>query len=276
MKLLWILGTTLALFVARGAARAQDSSEPDSLAHLGWGSPIAFRDGAASLAPGARFASAPVLFGHDVAPRLEAVGYRPRSHAPAGGHAHAAPVQIHAGFFEPEGNGPTRFAFGFRGGPAIDEHLQLGFGTDWYHESESRRVVVGQSLQGGQPIAVTRVLASASSDLLPFQAFLQVSGGDRFPLIPYLGVAGVYQLLFLSATDYETGAEFDATFGGWGWQAWGGVALPLSGRSRMFGEAFVHKGDVERDIYDPASNLTYREVVNTDGMGMRLGLSWGF
>ena len=83
-------------------------------------------------------------------------------------------------------------------------------------------------------------------------------------------------MLFLSATDYQTGADFEATFGGWGWQAWGGAALPLSGRSRMFGEAFLNSGDVERDVFDPASGVTYREIVDADGLGMRFGLTWGF
>ena len=89
-------------------------------------------------------------------------------------------------------------------------------------------------------------------------------------------IAGEYQVLFLSATDYRTGAGYEATFGGWGWQAWGGAALPLSGRSRLFGEVFFNSGEVGRDVDDPVGGVTYRESVDADGAGMRFGLSWGF
>ena len=209
-------------------------------------------------------------------PRLEAAHYHRRAYERSDEYAQPSPVQLHAGFFEPNDTGATSFAFGFRGGPAVDEHIQLGVGVDWYHEAENQREVVGQSTQGGQPVTVTRQLARASSDLVPLQAFLQLSLGSGRSIVPYAGIAGQYQLLFLSATDYQTGGRYDATFGGWGWQAWGGAALPLSRRSRLFGELFFNSGEVGRDVDDPAGVVTYREIVNVDGSGMRFGLSWGF
>jgi hypothetical protein len=266
MKLRRMVGAALALVcVAASGALAQESPATASLAH----SAFALRNAGRAFA-------APAFSGLLAAPRSDAVSYRPRNRERSGGYVHAAPAQLHVGFFDPEGSGATSFAIGFRGGPAIDEHIQLGFGADWYHKSESQRTVVGTTFQGGQPVTVTRVLARASSNLLPFQGYLQVSGGDNLSVIPYFGVAGEYQVLLLSATDYQTGADYDATFGGWGWQVWGGAALPLSGRSRMFGEVFVNDGDVERDVDDPASGATFRESVSSNGLGMRFGLSWGF
>ena len=217
-----------------------------------------------------------------VAPRLEAVRYWRHPDVPPAAYARpdryraSAPVQVHGGFFDSNGSGSNSFAFGFRGGPAVDEHIQLGVGIDWYHEAESRRDVVGQTTQSGRPVTVTRELSRASSDLLPLLAFVQVNLGDGRGVVPYGGIAGEYQVLFLSATDYQTGAGYDATFGGWGWQAWGGAALPLSSRSRLFGEAFYNSGEVGRDVDDPAAGVTYREVVDAGGAGMRFGLSWGF
>ena len=207
--------------------------------------------------------------------RLESVRYRPRS---GRGRAHVSesPTQLHAGFFEPDGNGTTSFAFGFRGGPAIDERVQIGLGVDWYHKSESQRVVAGDPyLVGGQIVRPTRVLSRASSDHFPILLFMQMTGGGDTQVIPYGGIAGGYEVLLLSATDYQTQQDFDATFGGWGWQAWAGAALPRSGRSRIFGEVFLNQGDVERDVTDTNGN-TFRERVDADGVGMRFGLSWGF
>jgi len=234
-------------------------------------------------APGAAFAqqsvftpAAPSLAVLAPGTRFESVRYWRHAPEPPERHSTSSPVQIHGGFFSPDGSDATSFAFGFRCGPSVDERIQLGIGVDWYHQSENQREVVGQSSQGGRPITVTRDLARASSDLVPVLAFLQVNLGSGRSLSPYFGIAGEYQVLFLSATDYQTGAAYDATFGGWGWQAWGGAALPLGSRSRLFGEVFVNSGEVGRDVDDPAGGITYREIVDADGAGMRFGLSWGF
>src|SRR5437773_9652764 len=165
------------------------------------------------------------------------------------------------------------YAAGLRGGRAIDRHLQVGLGVDWYHRTESEKAVVAETLQAGQPVTVTRVLSQASSDLIPIQAFLQLSVGKG--LVPYAGIAGEYQFLLLEATDHVTGAGYNANFGGLGWQAWGGLGLDV-GRSRLFGEVFVNAGDVERAVHEPAGGTTLRETINADGGGARFGLSWGF
>jgi hypothetical protein len=227
-------------------------------------------------------AAAPAEFAYTGAPsgaRFDAVRYQPRSHRggfDSGRAAGESPTQIHIGFFEPDGNGATSFAFGIRGGPQVDEHVQIGVGADWYHKSESQRVVVGDPyVVNGNIVRPTRVLSRASSDLIPLELFMQLSGSQDMQVIPYGGIAGGYQYLLLSATDYQTRNDFNATYGGWGWQAWGGAALPLSGRSRLFGEVFVNQGDVERDVTDSAGN-DYREGVSADGVGMRFGVSWGF
>ena len=209
--------------------------------------------------------------------RFEAVRYwRHAPEPPPERHSNSSPVQIHGGFYSPDGSDATSFALGFRGGPSVDERIQLGIGVDWYHQSEDQREVVGQSSPGGRPVTVTRELSHASSDLVPVLAFLQVNLGSGRSLVPYVGIAGEYQVLVLSATDFQTGAAYDATFGGWGWQAWGGAALPLGSRSRLFGEVFVNSGEVGRDVDDPAGGVPYREIVDADGAGMRFGLSWGF
>ena len=210
-------------------------------------------------------------------PRYDAVRYRPRyGGGRARGGVGSAPAQLHFGFFDPQGGSATSFAFGFRAGPAVDPHVQLGLGADWYHKSESRTVVAGDPYaQGGTVIVPERVLSRASTNLFPIGAFFQVGGGDELSVIPYFGLAANYQVLRLSATDFQTQTDFDATYGGWGWQVWGGAALPLSGQSRLFGEVFVNQGDVERDV-DTSNGATYRERVDTDGVGMRFGLSWGF
>ena len=129
---------------------------------------------------------------------------------------------------------------------------------------------------GGEVILIRRELSRYSSNLFPLMAYLQLSGPARLTLIPYAGVAASYQTLFLSADDFLTGQSFDATYDGFGWQLWGGAKLPLSGRVGLQGGVFMNDAELERDVYDPASGETIREIVSTDGVGARFGISWGF
>lgn len=186
--------------------------------------------------------------------------------------------QIHGGFFDPEDESSTGALFGFRGGTAVDEHIQLGVGFDWSHRSDRSTAVVSQEPLPGGGTTVRRLeLARSSSDLLPFMAFIQFApGGTGGGVTPYFGLGGGYEVLFVSAEDFASGLDYDATFGGWGWQAWGGLSVPLSGRSSVNVEVYSNQAEVARDVEDPIDGYELRELVNVDGMGMRFGLNWGF
>lgn len=205
------------------------------------------------------------------------VAYRPRRSG-YGRHVDSQGVsQIHMGFFDPDGDPARAFLVGIRGGPMIDSHVQLGAGVDWAHDSDRMTTVSSQEIgPGGTPITVQREIARSSTDFFPIMAFLQVSADDDLQIVPYFGIAGGYQVLNLSADDFQTGQSFDATYGGWGWQAWGGAALPLSGRTRLTGELFFNGGEMGRDVDDPLFSGGYRETVKADGFGARFGLAWGF
>lgn len=214
---------------------------------------------------------------------FESVRYRPRGRRGSSydsgrrSSAYGSPFQIHAGFFEiGEEPAPTSFVVGMRGGPNVDPHVQIAFGLDWMHNSERSRTVTGEPYQqGGVIIVPERELSRASSDLIPITANLQVNLASGGAVIPYVGFGGGWQVLFLSAEDFATGADYDATFGGWTWQLYGGAQLPLSGQARLVGEVFFHQGEAEREV-DDLAGFTYREIVDLDGAGMRFGLSWGF
>lgn len=236
---------------------------------------------AVATAPGAddplalNVATYATLPGVDIA----GVHYVPRRYREWGRHQDSyAVTQLHAGYFDPEGSdqGP-RFLIGLRGGPLVDPHIQLGLGVDWAHKTDNvssvERTTTGP---GGVPITTRQDLSSASTNFVPILGFIQVQADDNLPLIPYFGAGGGYELMFLSADDFQTGNSFDATYGGWGWQAWGGLAIPLSGRTRVTGEVYVNGAELSRDVTDAATGLTFRETVPGDGMGLRFGLAWGF
>ena len=185
--------------------------------------------------------------------------------------------QIHFGFFDPDGDQGSRFDVGVRGGPALDQHVQLGLAVDWIHKGENISSVSSTTTgPGGVPIEVRQDIARASVNMFPILGYLQFSGGDDLSVIPYVGVAGGYEVLLLSGDDFQTGQSFEGTFSGWGWQVWGGAGVPLSGRTRLNGEVFVNGAELGRDASDPNSGQTIHETVNGDGFGLRFGLAWGF
>jgi hypothetical protein len=260
--------------VPASRASAAPSDEVSSLALPTVGA-FGVAPDAAPLAFGSGFAQAPAGDGT----RLESIRYyRPRyrrryndyedHRSSSGGY-----MQIHGGFFDPNGDVSNGALFGVRLGTSIDDRVQLGVSADWAHRSDHQSTVVGTApLPGGGTVERRVDLAKTSSDLVPLLVFLQVAPGGSAG--PYFGVAGGYEALFISAEDFNTGANYDATYDGWGWQAYAGFMVPLSGRSRFNVEGFLNQGDLDRDVED--AGLTYREVVNVDGGGLRAGFSWAF
>ena len=212
--------------------------------------------------------------------RYESVRYRPRreryyrDREPSRFHGTS---QIHAGFLDPEGSVGPGFLVGFRGGQQIDQMIELGLGIDWRNKSGNATEILQESTgPGGEKIIVRRQLNRFSSNLFPLLAYVQVAAPSNMGVVPYFGAAASYQALFLSAEDFQTGQQFDATYDGWGWQLWGGAAMPLGGNSRLVGEIFLNNADLNRDVFDPATGETLRETVSTNGVGGRFGLNWGF
>jgi hypothetical protein len=148
------------------------------------------------------------------APRFESVRYWRRDREPERAESRPkSPIQIHAGFFDPDGDASNSLAFGLRGGPLVERPHPDRPRPDWYHEAQNQREVVSRTSRDGVPVAVTRELSRASSDLVR-SGILQLNLGDGRSLVPYAGIAGQYQVLFLTATDFQTGADYEATFGG--------------------------------------------------------------
>jgi hypothetical protein len=241
---------------------------------------------AVAMAYNACQSSSQVVFSRYRQPRFESIRYRRRervrereerrrssssSSSDIGGFS-----QIHGGFIDPDGLPPKAVLFGVRAGANLDDSFQLGFGLDWSHKSDQQsEVVTDVPIPGGGTAERRTVLAQSSANLVPMMAFLQFSPGSDLPISPYVGAGAGYEVLFLDAENFETGEKFEATYDGWGWQAWGGVAMPLSGKTRLAAEVFWNEADLDREIDDPAgSNL--REVIPMTGMGMRFGFSWGF
>jgi len=200
------------------------------------------------------------------------VSRRPRSVMPL-------TAQTHVGFLDPIDNFSTGFDGGFRIGPQIDSHVQVGMAMDWWHRSDDRVLDLGTVEAPGGIAYQELVLSESSANLVPILMFAQVSFDENMSVIPYVGFGIGYEWLFLTAHDYVTDESFDETFGGFGWQAWVGAGLPLDLGMRLDAEVFFNGCEVGSEVdmnikdYGPA---TVRNVIGMNSVGMRLGVSWGF
>lgn len=187
-------------------------------------------------------------------------------------------VEFHGGFWDPDGEPDVLGLGGIKLGALVDPHISIGGLVDWAHRGEADATVVSTvpGPGGGPPITTELELARSTVDHVPILAFLQFQGDNAAGVVPYAGIGGGYELLFLTADDFTTGATYDRTFGGWGWQAWAGLGIPLSRDARITAEVFRNGGNLTHDEDDPTTGFTIREKVNVDGTGARFGLAFSF
>lgn len=183
--------------------------------------------------------------------------------------------QIHAGFLDPDGAQEAGLVLGYRMGFNVDNNIAIGGQLDWRHQGDQQSTIVSETPgPGGTTITTQTDVARSSSDLIPILGMIQVNAGDM-GVIPYLGAGAGYEILHLASDDFQNGQEFRGTFGGFGWQVWTGVAVPLSNQAKLTGEVFLNRSEVSRDATDSAGQAV-RETVNMDGTGARFGLMFGF
>ena len=266
-KNLWLAVLTIVAFPLSAAAGDAVSGGAAPQTTFEVAAPAA--SGAATLAPTTLALATPFVGG---------VTYRPRHYRSP---ARVTPVttQIHAGLFDPNEDLDAGFYGGFRIGPQVDPRVQIGLAMDWWHRSEDQEMALGTYDWPGGELESSLILSQSTLDLVPLMVFVQVSGDENMSLIPYAGAGAGYQWLFLTSDDYLTYESYDETFGGFGWQVWGGLGIPLSGRTRLNGEVFYNGCEAASDVdvyLEEYGLVTVRDVVKMNGVGARIGLAWGF
>jgi len=203
--------------------------------------------------------------------------YRSSSNSHHSSRGPSGYFEIHGGALEPDGAPEMQYLGGIKLAAMPDPRVHIGALVDWAHRgSTATEIVTTSTGPNGEDIRTQRELAQASTDLVPMLGFIQFTGAGRLPLIPYIGAGGGYQLLFLQADDFTTGQTFDATYGGWAWQAWAGVAIPFGRNIRLNGEVFRTGGTVGRNVDDVTGATALREELDVDGAGLRVGLAFAF
>ena len=228
-------------------------------------------------APGAPVTLAVVSAPAPASLQLDAVRYQPMQQgADNSGSDRPIVSQLHGGYFDASANNTNPFIVGLRAGPMIDKRLQVGLMIDWVHQTKTLANVLSTS-QGPGAITVStqQDTARALLNLVPIMAFAQASGFGLLGLVPYVGAAGGYEVMVISADNFINGQSYEANFGGWGYQLYAGCGLPLGGRTRLNGELFVNEATLSKNVTD-ANGVTAKQVVDMNGIGFRLGIAWGY
>jgi hypothetical protein len=228
------------------------------------------------------FAGAAALAPDAVMPRLLAVEYVSKlppgvsadsekvylanMHEP---RAKTGAIHLHGGVYSPIDATATNALLGARIGLHMGEPVLFGVQTGWTYHTKS---LYGPSGGGPPGLNPRTVLATATANLIPAMAFLQVTLTQKFFLAPYIGIAGGYEWLFLKAKDYQTEAESSLTYSNPAWEWYAGMGLRLTRSTRVDGEAFYHGATLGRDVPGSGGN-TLRETVDLDGVGVRVGLN---
>jgi hypothetical protein len=184
--------------------------------------------------------------------------------------------QLHGGYFDASANNTNPFIVGLRAGPMVDKRLQVGLLLDWVHQTKNLANVLSTTQAPGSiTISTKQDTARALMNLVPIMAFAQASGFGLLGIVPYIGAAGGYEVLVISADNFLNGQSFESNFGGWGYQIWAGAGLPLGSRTRLNGELFVNQAELGKTVTD-ATGATAKQTVDMNGIGFRLGLAWGY
>jgi len=182
---------------------------------------------------------------------------------------HGAPFTLHlqGGLFSPiDVNAPSP-TIGLRLGRLWLPHLQGGLLTSWTFRRKNSEEPV-DTRPGLRP---QRVLGRVDANLVPLMAFLQVNLSEKHFLVPYAAAAAGYEVLSVTANDFVTDQQAKASYSNFAWEAWGGFGMRLESRLRTDVEVFYNGGKLERDVTDSSGN-TYREAVDMNGVGARVGL----
>ena len=180
-------------------------------------------------------------------------------------------LHLHGGLFSPlDVNAPSP-TVGLRLSKLVGSHLQVGMLTGWTFERKDL-TTSGDSLPGSEPQVL---LARVDEYLIPLMGFLRVNLTEKHWLVPYVGVGTGYEWLTLNANDYQTQQTATATYANWAWEGWGGMGIRLGKTLRVNGEVYYNGASLERDVVDQAGQ-PWKEIVNMDGVGARLGLDMIF
>jgi len=185
-------------------------------------------------------------------------------------------LTLRGGFYDTEGIPKNDWLAGFKLTGVVSKGVEMGISSDYQRRSHSAGERIDEYRDpSGNLVKTTVPTAEVSSSLVPVMGLLEL----RIPtpgLQPYVGAGAGYEWLFVDGDDFVNNTHFSDTFGGFGWQGFGGIDLSINEKARLSAEAFWNQSNVSRHLVDPYSGLEVKQQINVRGGGIRGGLSFAF
>lgn len=184
--------------------------------------------------------------------------------------------EIRGGVYDAQSTTKDDWTIGIKTSGQITPIVQLGFTADLHRRENAGRTVTSSYVDpAGNVVTTSTTAVQNESNLWPVMATLEF----RLPtgvLEPYVGGGAGWEFLNVQAYDGTTGLNYSADYNGFGYQAFGGLKLPLGSRARLSGEVYYNGATVDRHFFDPLTGYEIEESVDVNGVGARGGLSFAF
>ena len=184
-------------------------------------------------------------------------------------------IKIKIGTFNPK-DAKAGFIVGISTGRQVDERVDFGIGADLFIRKFTQETAVGEVDSLGQITPeVTQTEISYSMYGLPIMVHIDARILPDAPVIPYVGIAGGYELLFSREANYLEDRKDNRLYGGFGWQAMVGAEYPFGSSSAILGEILYNGCTLSRSQGSSEAGFPLHEELDFSGFGFRLGFRLG-
>ena len=139
-------------------------------------------------------------------------------------------LTLRGGVFDSEDVREDDYLVGIKATGRIGPGFWAGVSTDLQRRTQSEQIRLESFIDAsGNEVTATATIFASSSNLFPVMAVLEY----EIPtpgLRPYVGVGAGYEVLVTYVDDFEAGLTSTDTFGGFGWQGYAGLAIPITRR----------------------------------------------
>jgi len=206
--------------------------------------------------------------------------YRAPQHSTVTHHTwHRGPdgwFTVRGGFFDTQDVPKNDWLAGMKLTGVISKGVEMGIMSDYQRRSHSLGERIDEYRDPSGNVVRTSVpTAEVSSSLIPVMGVLEL----RVPtpgLQPYVGGGAGYEWLITDGDDFVNQQHFSDTFGGFGFQGYGGITVAFNEKARLNAEAFYNHSTVSRTFFDDVNGYEVKQQIDVQGGGIRGGLSFAF
>ncbi|MFH1862403.1 MAG: OmpW family outer membrane protein [bacterium] len=190
------------------------------------------------------------------------------------GKAAQSVLDIKAGTFNPK-DAKAGLLIGISTGKQVDERVDFGIGMDLFVRQFTQETAIEAEIGGQSQSQLVQKEIDYSLFALPLMLRLNFYILPDLAFTPYVGLGGGYEILFSREANYITGEKDSRLYGGFGWQAWGGVQYQLGSNSALIAEVLYNGCTVKRGKGSSDLGFPVHEELDFSGLGFRAGVRLG-